>query len=137
MNTEIKLQYQLSNGNWVNCRKSGSDDRTEEFLVLCEKNNGINATGKIVPIRLALHPLTRDNVIMALLAGQKLRNAPDDWYSNCRSEIPVIEQRNLREAAQARIEYVRCDCGHSAPRGSVMSASLGSSCPDCYDRLSS
>lgn len=31
---------------------------------------------------------------------------------------------------------VQCDCGHIVPRSQVMSASLGSSCPDCYDRMS-
>lgn len=34
------------------------------------------------------------------------------------------------------IQLVRCDCGHSVPRSQVMSASQGSSCPDCYDRMS-
>jgi hypothetical protein len=35
-----------------------------------------------------------------------------------------------------KIEMVECSCGHSVPRGSVMSASMGTSCFDCYDRMS-
>jgi hypothetical protein len=35
-----------------------------------------------------------------------------------------------------KIERVKCSCGHVVPRGSVMSASMGSTCPDCYDRMS-
>lgn len=35
-----------------------------------------------------------------------------------------------------KIELVKCSCGHSIPRVSVMSASMGTSCPDCYDRMS-
>lgn len=31
---------------------------------------------------------------------------------------------------------VRCDCGHSVEQVLVMSASMGTSCPDCYDRMS-
>lgn len=31
---------------------------------------------------------------------------------------------------------VQCDCGHSVPQVLVMSASMGTSCPDCYDRMS-
>lgn len=34
------------------------------------------------------------------------------------------------------VEMRRCDCGHTVPVGSVMGASLGTSCPDCYDRMS-
>ena len=38
--------------------------------------------------------------------------------------------------ANAKIQYVKCSCGHIVPKSSVMSASMGSSCPDCYDRMS-
>ena len=31
---------------------------------------------------------------------------------------------------------VACSCGHTVDSISVMSASLGTSCPDCYDRMS-
>ena len=34
------------------------------------------------------------------------------------------------------VEAVHCDCGHTVARNLVMSASRGSSCPDCYDRMS-
>ena len=45
-----------------------------------------------------------------------------------------------REAAKARpprpVEpMVRCDCGHKCPRSQTMSAAMGTSCPDCYDRM--
>ncbi len=33
-------------------------------------------------------------------------------------------------------EMVRCACGHSCQRNLVISASRGTSCPDCYDRMS-
>ena len=31
---------------------------------------------------------------------------------------------------------ILCDCGHTTPQSSVLSASLGSSCQCCYDRMS-
>lgn len=34
------------------------------------------------------------------------------------------------------VEMVEADCGHIIPRRQLMSASMGSSCPDCYDRMS-
>jgi hypothetical protein len=131
----IKLQYQLSNGNWADCNRNGSD-RTEEFLLRCEKFNGISADSKIVPIFRAARPLTRDDVIIALLDGQILRNDKDDWYSNCRSGSAYEEAITLRRANAVPIKMVKCSCGHTIPSGSVMSASTGSSCPDCYDRMS-
>lgn len=42
------------------------------------------------------------------------------------------------DAAPTRVlpEMVECDCGHECGAGMVMSASRGTSCPDCYDTLS-
>jgi hypothetical protein len=121
--SELKLQYRLSNGNWKNC-----DDRTEEFLVCCEKENGPDENGKIQPRFHATRDLTRDETVAALLSGQNLRNHHADWYSECRNEpaprpVPMVD-------------LVNCSCGHRVARGSVMSASLGTSCPYCYDRMS-
>ena len=31
---------------------------------------------------------------------------------------------------------VKCACGHTVPESQVMWANLGTSCPDCYDRMS-
>jgi hypothetical protein len=38
--------------------------------------------------------------------------------------------------ATPAVKQVKCRCGHTVPQTLVMSASLGSSCPDCYDRMS-
>lgn len=131
--TTRNLQYQMSNGNWINCN-GGYDgkqaDRTEKFLTLCETNNGPheNGSGKIVARCSATRPATRDEVLAALDAGQTLRNDASDWYSNCRylpAQRPVVE-----------VPMKKCSCGHTVPVSMVMSASAGSSCPDCYDRMS-
>ena len=109
------LQYQLSNGNWMDCR-----ERTEEFLNLCVKNE--------TRINGAWTKFTRETAIEALESGLELRNDREDWYSNCR-----IKPESKPDPV---VELVKCSCGHSVSRISVMSASLGTSCPDCYDRMS-
>ena len=125
------LQYQLSNGSWINCNggyDGKQEDRTEEFLILCEKNNGPDGSGTITSRCCSTRDATREEILVALDAGKKLRNDPSDWYSNCRYE-PAPRVRPF-------VEMVKCSCGHSVPKGSVMSASLGTSCPDCYDEMS-
>jgi len=39
-------------------------------------------------------------------------------------------------AVAVQVSMVRCSCGHTVSATMVMSASMGSSCPDCYDRMS-
>jgi hypothetical protein len=92
----MRLQYQLSSGNWIDC-----EDRTEEFITCCEANNGVNAAGQVVPAFQAVRLLTRDEVIGELTRGTKLRNHPDDWYSNCRDGAPVEAKRVAAEAHYA------------------------------------
>lgn len=106
------LQYQLANGAWANCNSELFGDRREKFLSRCESNNA----------------MTREEVIAALESGEILRNDPADWYSNCRYEPAPVER--------VEPKMVHCDCGHSTPLGTVMSASMGTACPNCYDRMS-
>jgi hypothetical protein len=52
-------------------------------------------------------------------------------------EIPVVPTiAQLDRQARREANYVRCDCGHRVPAAQVMNASLGTACPDCYDRMS-
>jgi len=41
---------------------------------------------------------------------------------------PIVERKP--------VELVTCSCGHSVPAVQVMNASMGTCCPDCYDRMS-
>lgn len=116
----MKLQYQLSNGNWVNC-----NDREEEFLSRCEEFNTVGN-----------RQMTRAEVIENLKSGKELRNDSWDWYSNCRSGTAHEKMRAARIAAMPIVEMVKCSCGHTIAKSLVMSASMGSSCCDCYDRMS-
>ncbi len=44
----------------------------------------------------------------------------------------VAETRSIPE----QINLILCDCGHKVESSSVMNASLGTSCPNCYDKMS-
>lgn len=75
--------------------------------------------------------MTRAQVIEALANGKTLKwgQSPNYYYDH--SDAVIGTRRKPREQ-----EMVLCDCGHSVPRDQVMSTSFGTSCPDCYDRMS-
>ena len=104
--TTQKIQYQTCTGRWVDC-----EDRTEEFIDRCAEINN----------------LSRDEVVAALESGKILRNDRGDWYSKCRAKP---------EQTHTQMVTVMCDCGHRVHPDAVMRASLGTSCADCYDKMS-
>ncbi len=53
-----------------------------------------------------------------------------------RQDIKRQNAAKLPAAPQPEPEMKKCACGHTIPRDLVMSASMGSSCPRCYDRMS-
>jgi hypothetical protein len=113
----MRLQYQLSNGSWTDCNSDG-DDRTSEFLARCAQYGG-----------------GEEKALIDLEAGREVSTG-GDWYSCCRDAEAVERILAERRANQVAVETVKCDCGHTVPRNLVMSASLGTACPECYDRLS-
>jgi hypothetical protein len=134
----LGLQWQLSNGDWTDC-----NERTDEFLTKCEKNNGMDASGQIVPIWDATRPLTRDEVVAVLMAGKTLRNDPEEWYSNCRSgTVHKAAVRAQMAEDQARAErwghserkYMVCrQCGQRGYTGAYpfSTAPRTGLCDDC------
>ena len=74
---------------------------------------------------------TREEIVALLDAGRAVRwcQSPNYYYDHSYGKLS-----HRRDAAP--VALIRCDCGHSIPHGQVMSASLGKSCPDCYDRMS-
>ena len=63
--------------------------------------------------------------------GNALGLLKEIFYANYKKE----SEKPL-ETVPVSQSLVRCSCGHKVEKHLVMSASLGSSCPDCYDRLS-
>lgn len=87
--------------------------------------------------------------VLTAEVAQALTNNPDAWSGGLMGGVLrftwadvervaqlVREDREHREARRAQVELVKCSCGHTVPREWVMSAALGTSCPDCYDRMS-
>ena len=52
------------------------------------------------------------------------------------SSIVADNERLIAAMAKRGIRRVMCDCGHECASTLVMSAARGTSCPDCYDRMS-
>ena len=78
-----------------------------------------------------MHNLTRAEVLKKLADGQALRwcEAPNHYYNHSYGIIG-------RKRTPAPVETLKCDCGHTVARSLAMTASMGTSCPDCYDRMS-
>ncbi len=70
-------------------------------------------------------------IVAALKRSERVawRNSPNHYYDH---GVGYIRRKRVVQPVQ----LVRCDCGHSVERALVMNASLGTSCPDCYDRMS-
>jgi len=127
----MRLQHQLSNGAWRDC-----GEKTEGYLADCQEWNGPDETGNLTYRHEATRDATRDEILAALADGHSVRNDRDDWYSVCRDGAAVEALTAARRIAQPLVEMRRCACGHTVPARSVMSTSRGSSCPECYDRMS-
>ena len=86
---------------------------------------------KAIAGAMAIEGKTREEIVAILESGRsvKWRKSPNFYYDH---SYGVIGRK--RDAPV--VEMVECDCGHSAPRDQWMSASLGTSCFDCYDRMS-
>lgn len=116
----MRIQYQLSNGSRID-----AGDRTQEFLgYALEYRKTVNAKNKNLPI------LTMEQMLEKLANRYEIKFGTD-WY-----EV-ISDADSLKTAPEPKpVEMKKCSCGHTVPAISVMSASMGSSCVDCYDRMS-
>jgi hypothetical protein len=108
--TKMTLQYQLGNGQWINCE---NENRVEQFI-----GWAINRQNK-----------TREQIIEKLAAGEKVCFG-SDWYNFIRDEDSI--KTTVRPVA----EMIKCACGHTVAKSTAMTTAHGTSCPDCYDRMS-
>lgn len=75
---------------------------------------------------------TEAQVVEMLQNGVKVAwcDSPNHYYDHGTGYI------RRKRAARPAPALVHCDCGHSVEAILVMSASQGTSCPDCYGRMS-
>ncbi|HEY4690218.1 MAG TPA: hypothetical protein VIK33_12965 [Anaerolineae bacterium] len=73
---------------------------------------------------------TREQIVSILESGGSVKwcKSPNFYYDH---SYGVIGRKR-----SAPPEMVRCDCGHEVRVGQRMSSAHGTSCPDCYDRMS-
>jgi hypothetical protein len=118
----MNAQYEMTNGYVGSMGISWSpvDDATA--------NTALDQAAAFEKIdRTELEKLLNDGRGAAAKTGKQ---SPNYYYDH---GMEMIRSTNR---TAPKIDLVKCSCGHSVPRGSVMSASMGSSCPDCYDRMS-
>jgi hypothetical protein len=68
--------------------------------------------------------------------GEALKGGRPVTLAELAASITAANQRLLAARAKKGIRRVTCNCGHECDSNLVLSASRGSSCPDCYDRMS-
>lgn len=117
---ETKLQYQMCNGMWADCSENQA---SRMIAMLLEREPSVAE-------RQGRKPITSQAEAMEIMATGEELQYDDDWYAYIRIKPKPV---NVQRPA---VDMVKCSCGHTVSRINVMSASLGTACPDCYDRMS-
>ena len=115
MSNEILEQY--SNGMWVEIPA----DKIDSYI------NDVLARESWYAPRVHRDPMTTTAEVMDFLSTGATIRYDTEWYANIKMDIPPTP-------APAP-EMVKCACGHTVPKRSVMMASMGPSCPECYDEM--
>jgi predicted Zn-ribbon and HTH transcriptional regulator len=118
----MKLQH-FNNTIWVDT----TDEKVEGILRGCLKLEPYAAQREGRD-----QMTTTEEVANYLTTTGKELEYGTDWYQKVREADAAAARAAKRQAA----EMVRCDCGHTTAKHMVMSASRGTSCPNCYDRMS-
>jgi len=121
----MKFQRQLSNGSWADETKQVRIDRFIGLAVEVEQ--------WLAPIQ-KREPRTAQGIFDALAAGKEIKYDGQYWYAKIRD----ADARKPRKTRQPDYPSGRkLDCGHTVFNAvEVMNASHGSSCVNCYDRMS-
>jgi len=113
----MKFQRMVGARQWV-------DDTRIEFFI----DKAVERKTWLAP-RENRQPRTYQDVIDLMSAGVLIRY-DNEWYAYIRDADAV------KHVVPKQVLMVCCDCGHTVPQAQAMNASLGTACPDCYDRMS-
>ena len=119
----MRIQRMMSNGNWADADGEGQAERIIELAIEFEAGRAARQN------RAPAYTARQD--VLSLLAYPYMLRFDTDWYNEVR-DADAIKPSQPRP-----VETVRCSCGHAVAKALAMSASMGSSCPSCYDRMSS
>ena len=110
-----QIQRMESNGKWYD------EPNTQKFIdrIVANEMRIANLCGTTA---------RDEKQIYAALVDGAVLFYDTDWYAKIRiAPQPVVIPTP---------ELVKCNCGHTIEKHLVMGSSRGSSCPDCYDRMS-
>ncbi len=96
------------------------------------RDGGSDEVDEIINSAAEYNKTTKDEILKLLSEGKIIS------YDEQLNYYYTHQTKKIRKFRQPPPppELRQCDCGHVVPAVSVMSASLGSSCPDCYDDMS-
>ena len=116
----MKFQTKNSAGYWVD---ETDETRINMFLDLVLAREAWFAK------RQNREPMTTRQQVKDFLATSQTIHYDNDWYAMVRDADALVKlsRPNIVEL---------CGCGHSVVPNLVMSTSTGTSCPDCYDKMS-
>ena len=68
--------------------------------------------------------------------GKRVPDGATETMQYLRRRLAEIENQKKTAVQNHEQHLVTCDCGHTIPADTVMHASMGTACPNCYDRMS-
>ena len=117
----MRIQRKLENTQWVDI----DEDRIEKYLDMILTREAWYAP------RVNREPMTTREQVIEFLATGKVLPYDTDWYAQIR-DVDILKPQQ----PQPVIEMILCNCGHRCMKHVVMMTSHGTSCPNCYDRMS-
>ena len=116
----MKFQTMLENGTWYD------ETRVDMFIAKAVEAEQWMARNE------NRQPRTAEEITAALADGETVKY-DGDWYAQIRDADAQAPKATPRRSTYERT----LDCGHTVyNRSEVMSASQGTSCHRCYDRMS-
>ena len=113
-------------------------ERAKNQRTMADQIEDIVAGRKTAEEIVATEDMSEYGISYFYSADDELSNVDDAhitaWHALRRAYRNASSESTVQTSQSENL--VRCDCGHDVPRELVMAASLGSSCPDCYDRMS-
>jgi len=108
-----------SQASWVDLTPEEAERYASEILA---RESWVAKNMKRDPMK------STSEVLEFLTKDRRSMNYGSDWYEMIRAKPKPV--------ARVPEALVKCSCGHTIPKSQVMNASMGSACPDCYDRMS-
>ena len=122
----------------IQVQRGYSEDGGFNYAVLrCEDRELLSRVREKLVICGQLRELGSGYTSVSEHAEQHLVKGREGFTEQEATDYAAMVWQILNEREERRRKgLVKCDCGHTVHRSQVMNASRGSSCPDCYDRMS-